>query len=316
MYLIHAATYLPAQSLDNAYFSARTGKEPEWFLRRTGIETRRRAGGDDNTHVMAVKAVEALKAELGGKLPASIDLIVSCTYTPWDTLVTMAHAVQQAFGIARARAIHVASACSSFLSALELVGAMFESGRSRLALVVLAEHNSLYARDDDIMSGHLWGDGAAAVLLSAAALDAARYRVTDIVTAGLAHVGKGLEAIQLVPSQEGLVMAHGREIFEHACEQMVASVREILERNGLGIDAIRLLVPHQANRRILTAVARTLELDPSRVAVTVDKLGNTGCASTLISLALCDQAVVRGEWVVLAAFGGGYSSGAALLKRL
>ena len=315
MYLVEIAKYLPSRVVDNDYFSARNGKDVEWMVRRTGMHERRRAGEGENTHVMAVKAVSALQ-EKYGTLPPDIDLIVGCTYTPWDTLVTISHVVQHAFGFVHARAMHLSSACSSFLSALEMTAGMMESGRSKLALIVLAEHNSLYAKDDDSKSGHLWGDGAAAVLLSAQRTGRARFTILDIVTNGLAHIGKGIDAIQLIPSRTGLVMSHGRDIFEHSVEQMVASVRGMLGRNGLKIEDIKLLVPHQANRRILDSVARHLGMDEAQMAVTVDRYGNTGCASIPITLSEADERAHRGDCVLLTAFGGGYSSGSALLKRI
>lgn len=313
MYICGLAEYLPARVVDNRYFSARTGREPEWFERRTGIRERRRAAPEENANTMAVDAVARLAETLPGGLP-DVDLVIGCSYTPWDTIGTMAHVVQRRFELRTARALYISSACSSFINALELAAAFFETGRSRTALIVAVEHNSLYCSDDDDQSGHLWGDGAAAVLVSREPSGNGTIEIVDVTTAGLGHLGQGPEGVFLTPKGAGLVMPHGRDVFQHACQGMEEAARELLERHRIAASDLRLLIAHQANRRILDRVAGQLGIAPERVATTVEELGNTGCASTPITLVRHRHLLRRGDLALMVAFGGGYSSGAALMR--
>jgi 3-oxoacyl-[acyl-carrier-protein] synthase-3 len=221
--------------------------------------------------------------------------------------------IQREFRLTGAKAIYLSTACSSFLDALDIVNMYFKAGGARKALIVAADHNSAHSRDDDLSSGHLWGDGASAVLLGSTG-EAAQFEVLRVATQGLAGQGHGPEAISLT-AKSGLTMPHGREVFARACEEMTAAVRAILGSGGMGIDAIRLLVPHQANKRIIDHIGEALGLPSERVALTIDTLGNTGCASVAISLHRFAGRVAPGELAVLVTFGGGYSVGAALLRR-
>jgi 3-oxoacyl-[acyl-carrier-protein] synthase-3 len=315
MYINGLSEYLPEQVVDNQYFSDKTGKEPAWFEARTGMRERRRAAPGENATTMAVEAVERLRASLPNGL-GPVDLIVGGSYTPWDTLATMAHVIQRKFELQDARALYISSACSSFLNAIELAGAYFDSGRSKNALIAMSEHNSLYCKDEDFKSGHLWGDGAAALLMSKEKTPDTFLQILDVTTAGLGHLGVGPQGVYLSVKDEGLVMPNGRDVFQHACRAMEDLSRELLRKHGLSVSDVRLLVAHQANGRIISHVAETLGLATEQVANTVSMLGNTGCASVPISLYRYRHALRSGDYVILVAFGGGYSSGGALARVL
>lgn len=313
--VIASAEYLPMMEVDNAHFSALTSREPDWFAKVTGIHRRRRAASGENANTMAINAVARLAQGCPGIL-TGVDLIVAASYTPWDTVGTMAHAVQRAYDIHGARAIYLSTACSSYINALELVSAYVQTGRSRRALVVAAEHNSLYARDDDDRSGHLWGDGAIAMCLAPAETSThGVLRLVDVETCGLGDLGGGPDAVYLHPRGAGLVMPMGKDVFFHACREIEAAARQILVRNGLHLDDVRLFVPHQANDRIITHVQERLGLSDERVARTIGDLGNTGCAGAPIALMRHQARIGTGEWALMVTFGGGYSMGAALFRR-
>ena len=314
MFILASGEYVPARVVDNQYFSDATGRPAEWFAQRTGIQERRRAAADENLNTMAIAAVQALADDASRPSLADVDLIVGASYTPHDTIGTLAHVIQRHLMLQDTRALYLSTACSSFLDAMDVVAAYFGAGRARKALVVAAEHNSAFSRDEDEKSGHLWGDGAAAVLLGADGQHA-QFEVLQVHTEAMADRGHGPAAISLNPRTGGLVMPHGKEVFARACEQMELATRRILANNGLSISDVRLLIPHQANRRIIDHVAAELGLPASRAAITIDKLGNTGCASVAITLHRYAHVVEHGEYAVLVTFGGGYSVGAALLRR-
>ena len=314
MSILALASYLPEGIVDNRQLSELTGRDADFFLRRTGIQERRRATGGENTNTMAVSAVRALGCHHRNWL-AEVDLIIGCSYTSWDLIGTVAHAVQRECGLTQARAFTLSSACSSVANAMEVAAAFFDSNRSARALIVAADHNSLYSDDSDQRSGHLWGDGAAAMLLSKTDLAPTLFEVLDVWTAGLGHVGVGPEGVALRPRAEGLVMPNGKDVFIQACEGMEAAARLLLQRNGLTASEVRLLVPHQANQRIMDHVADRLEMRPGQLASTIARFGNTGCASAIITLIEYQAQLAEGELALIVTFGGGYSSGAALLRR-
>jgi 3-oxoacyl-[acyl-carrier-protein] synthase-3 len=313
MYIHSLSEYVPEKIVDNKYFGERAGRPSQWYERLTGMKERRRAQVGENTNTMALAAVARLVETHPGALD-DVDLIVGGSYTPWDTIATIAHVVQRKFNLRKARALFISSACTSFLNAVELTAAYFESGRAKKALLVVSEHNSLYSSDDDPTSGHLWGDAAAAAVLTKDRGSDAFMSVDDVMTEGLGCVGFGPDGIHCSPRGGGLSMPQAKDVFAHACVSMENSARQILERNGLRADQMRLLIAHQANGRILEHVAERLELAGDRVANTLQTLGNTGCASIPITLFRHRHLLKQGDRVLFAAFGGGYSTGAALAR--
>lgn len=313
MFVLGSAEYVPAKVVDNDYFARLTGRSADWFVQRTGIHERRRAGSEEDINTMGVAAVEALLAS-DSELLDGVDLIIGATYTPKDTIGTLAHVIQRRFQVRDAKALCLSTACSSFMDAVDVAATYLNARRARRVLVVAAEHNSAFSRDEDETSGHLWGDGAAAFVFSGDATHA-HFEVIDIRTKGLADQGRGPEAISLEPRDSGLVMRHGREIFTQACEAMSAATRDILTANQLGIEDVSLFVPHQANKRIIDHVAENLGLPAERVALTITHSGNMGCASVAIALHRYGYALSRTQYAVLVTFGGGYSVGASLFRR-
>lgn len=315
IYIEEIGAYVPEARIDNAAFSALTGKDAEWFVARTGIHARSRAASTETTTSMGVAAVR----QLLDKRPAAldgVDLIIGCSYTPDDTLSTMASRVQREFGITEARVYFLSTACSSFISALELARIMLQAGEARKALIVVSEHNSRYSDDADPFSGHLWGDGAAAAVVSGDGSQAA-FTLDYVKSRGVACAGKGPDAISLNPDlgRHALVMQEGRDVFARACEYLTEEVRRAVASLDLAVADVRWLVPHQANLRILSNVARALELPIERCVVTVDRLGNTGCASIPISMEHARAQMQPNDVIAATAFGGGYSCGAAILRK-
>ena len=311
---IHASSeYLPERVVDNEYFSALTGRPTHWFEQLTGIRERRRAGEGENSNTMAIRVVENLIAATPGCLEG-VDLVIGASYTPWDTIGTIAHVVQRQFALAGARALYVSTACSSFIDALDVADAYFASGKASRALVVAVEHNSLYSSDGDDRSGHLWGDGAAALVIDKSGR-AGAVEILDVRTVGRANLGRGPEGINMIPHRDGLVMLHGKDIFIHACREMVAATQEIVAGNGVRLEEVTMLVAHQANKRIIDCVSEHLNVPTLRVPMTIEELGNTGCAGVAITYHRNASSLAARQLAVLVTFGGGYSTGAALLRR-
>lgn len=315
MYLHHVAAYLPAAVVANDHFTRLNGLSSEWIIERTGIRERRRAAEGENTNTMAIAAAQRLLREVPDLEAADIDLIIGATYTPHDTIVTLAHAVQHALGVADIPVVSISSACSSLLNAVEIVQGYFALGKARRALVVTSEHNTAYNNEQDTVAGHLWGDGAAALLLTAEPLAPTDLRVDEVITGGAATVGKATVAVTLKPLERDIVMPHGRDVFQYACQYMTQVTEQVLARHALTVNDLAWLIPHQANKRISDVVLRNTGLAPERLVSNVERLGNTGCAGAAIGLADTLPLLQPGDRVVVTVFGGGYSYGAMLLSR-
>jgi 3-oxoacyl-[acyl-carrier-protein] synthase III len=277
--------------------------------------SRRKALPGENTNTMGIETVRMASERLPYPLE-EIDLIIGATYTPYDTVATLAHYIQHAFTISNAKAFTISSACSSFINALEIVQGYFCMKKSDRALIVSSEHNSAYNDETNEQSGHLWGDGAAAVFLSREKSADSGYEVLDITTKGLGHVGKSIEGVMLRPLNGGIKMPNGKDVFINANNYMISTLEEILKRNHLGIGDIDYVVPHQANMRIVKFVQEKLRLPDEKMLINLDTVGNTGCASTPIVFSQNQEKFKKGDLIALTVVGGGYSSGAALLRKL
>ncbi|OPX94543.1 MAG: 3-oxoacyl-(acyl-carrier-protein) synthase 3 [Syntrophorhabdus sp. PtaU1.Bin002] len=314
MYINTVSHYLPEIIIPNEHYTILNGLTDEWIYRRSGIRNRTKASTGENTNTMAIEAVKA--AIRGFPHPVrEVDLIVGATYTPYDTVGTLAHAVQSHFDIPRARVVSVSSACSSFINAIEIVEGYFATNKATKAIVVASEHNSAYSDDRDEQSGHLWGDGAGAIFISKERLSDVDMEILDLNTTGLAHIGKGVEGVCLRPKNGGLRMPYGKDIFVHATKYMVSEVVDILKKNDYTTEDIGYLIPHQANSRIIGNVSETLGLRNGQLIMNIEGTGNTGCASTLIALSQNWDRFRKDQLIVLTVFGGGYSSGAMLLRK-
>jgi 3-oxoacyl-[acyl-carrier-protein] synthase-3 len=263
-------------------------------------------------------AIEAVKKALHiMPFPINeIDLIIGATYTPYDTVGTLAHAVQKHFEITKAKCFTIDSACSSFVNAIEIVDSFFFNKKASKALVVMSENNSAYNDDSDKNSGFLWGDGAAAVVLSNERHSDEDIEVIDINTTGLGNIGKSIEGVYLRPGNGGIKMPFGKDVFQYACTYMIQETEQILHKNDIPISQLNYLIPHQANKRITDYVAEKLKLKPSQLLTNIEYLGNTGSASTPIVLSQNWDRFKQNDTIVISVFGGGYSSGAVLLKKL
>jgi 3-oxoacyl-[acyl-carrier-protein] synthase-3 len=224
--------------------------------------------------------------------------------------------VQRELGINEIPTVSISSACSSLLNAVEIVEGYFALGKASRALVVVSEHNTAYNNEEDTMAGHLWGDGAAALLFSKEPLAPhADLRVVQVLTGGAAPMGKADEAVTLKPVDKGIVMPYGRDVFQQACTYMARITQQLLDKNGLAVSELSYLIPHQANLRISANVVKQLGLDPARAVNNIERLGNTGCAGAAIGLAEIWSGIQSGDNLIVTVFGGGYSYGAMLLEK-
>lgn len=312
MYIHEVSHYLPTQVVGNEHFTRLNGLSSEWIIERTGISERRKAAPGENTNTMSVDAVRQLQTKTD---LSTVDLIVGATYTPHDTIATLAHVVQHHLGIADIPVVSISSACSSLLNAIEIVEGYFALNKASRALVVVSEHNTAYNNDQDKVSGHLWGDGSSALLITKEQQAEDDFEVLSILTGGAAHTSKAVEAVVLKPLEQGVIMPHGRDVFINACTYMPKASLQVLERCGLSLDDVDYVLPHQANLRISRNVMNTLGLPEEKLISNIERLGNTGCAGCAIALSENWERFLPGQHIVVTVFGGGYSYGAMVIRR-
>ncbi|MGB3466542.1 MAG: ketoacyl-ACP synthase III [Cyclobacteriaceae bacterium] len=312
MYISDVAYYLPETVISNDYFEGLNGLTDSWIVERTGIKERRRAAEGENSHTMAVEAVKVLQKTVD---LSKTDLIVAGSYTPYDTVSTIAHQIQHHLDIEDVPAVYISAACSSFANAVELAEGYFAMNKATDALIVLVEHNTAYNNDTNTKSGHLWGDGAAAIRITKEKISEDSVEVIQVKTGGAATVGRGINGVVLRPFDGGLTMPNGRDVFINACNYMAKTTIDILEKNNLSMKDLDYLITHQANLRIAKNVVENLQLPLEKTLNNIEYLGNTGCAGSGIVLAENWNKFKKGDNIVVTVFGGGYSYGTMLLKK-
>lgn len=314
MYINATGYYVPSERVDNAHFFPINGLTDEWIVRRTGIHTRSRAGEGEGHNSMGLAAIENALPSLPYDIK-DVDLIVSAAYSAYDTVATLAHEAQKAYGIDGAKAVYASSACSSFVNGLEIIEGYFAMGKAKKALLVCSEHNTYYANENDEKCGHLWGDAAVAFFVSAEPCASDEPEIEAIYTCGLGNVSKGPEGVKLRPKEDGITMPFGKDVFIHACKYMIQALEEAgKQAGGIEPSALDHIICHQANLRIVANVAHQLELPMERFENNIEELGNTGSAGVALVFAQNRDKFKPGEHIGMTVFGGGYSCGAFIVK--
>jgi 3-oxoacyl-[acyl-carrier-protein] synthase-3 len=297
---------LPEQVIPNAPIAERVGVDEDWIVRRMGIRSRRHARpGERVSDLAAAAARQALQD--AGLQAQSIDLVLVATMTPDEITPNTAPVVAHAIGADRAGAMDIGAACTGWLSALALAAGQIEAGRADYILVIGADLISRITDHDDKRTAALFGDGAGAVVLGATGGGG----IGPVVLAQDA----GLADTITCDRHEQKLRMDGHVTFKAAVKVLVDSTKKACERAGCTLDDIDLFVYHQANGRIISAVAERLELPDERVASYVEQTANTSAASIPLSLSLAraDGRLRPGQRVLAAAVGAGFTWGAAVL---
>lgn len=307
---------VPPAVLTNSDLETLTDTSDEWITTRTGIKERR-ISHVENSDMSAVAAQHALAA--AGLEPTDIDLIIMATCTPDRMLPSAGTMVQAKIGAAKAAAMDLNAACSGFLFALSTADQMIRAGSMRRVLVIGTEKLSYWLDFTNRATSVLFGDGAGAVVIEASdeAGGLLAFELGSDGTAGdlLCAPGTGTEGNPL-DIQAPSILMEGPDVFRRAVVAMGDSSARVIEKAGLSLEDIDLLIPHQANVRIIDATARRLGLDPAQVFVNIASYGNTSSATIPIAVteALEEGRIRPGSTLVFAAFGGGFTWAAAVYR--
>jgi len=317
-----SGSFLPEKVLTNFDLEKMVDTSDEWIVTRTGIRERRIAPENmGTTHMGAEASRAAIKA--AGIKSEDIDMIIAATFTGDMPLPAGACLIQHEIGAVNAAAFDLAAACSGFIYGLTTAKDFVTSGRYKNVLVVGVEKLSAYTDWTDRNTCVLFGDGAGAAVVSCAAAGPRitfEYLGADGSAGELLHIPAG--GALRPPTQETVdngghfIKMGGREVFKYAVNLMVGCVNKLLEHNGLTVDDLTLLIPHQANIRIISTLAKTIGLDNDRVYVNLDKYGNMSSATIAVALdeVLRSRSFSDGDKVLLVAFGGGLTWGTCLLE--
>ena len=313
--------YVPDDKLTNADLEKMVDTSDEWIRTRTGVAERRilKGEGKGTSDLGAPAVLELCKKR--GIDPSDIDCLICCTVTPDMTFPATANIICDKIGAINAWSFDLGAACSGFLYGLT-TGAMYvESGRYNKVVVVGADKMSAIVDYSDRTTCVLFGDGGAAVLLEPSVDD------NGVLDSILRSDGSGAKylhmkaggsvkpaSIETVTSKEHYIYQEGQAVFKFAVKGMADVSAELIERNNLTGDDIAWLVPHQANKRIIDATANRMGLSSEKVMLNIERFGNTTSGTIPLCLWEWESRLKKGDYIVLAAFGGGFTWGATLVK--
>lgn len=313
--------YVPDYVLTNAELETMVETNDEWILSRTGIKERRILKGEGlGTSYMGSKAVAGLLEKTGTR-PEEIDLLICATVTPDYFFPSTANLICHSVGIPPIASYDLAAACSGFINALATGAMAIESGRCKKVIVVGADKMSAIVDYTDRTTCVLFGDGAGAVLLeqSTDSNGIQDFILRSDASGGNYLIQKGGGSVN-PPSHETIdkkmhfIFQEGPSVFKFAVTNMADVSAEIMERNGLTGDDIAYLVPHQANKRIIDATARRMGVGEEKVMLNIERYGNTTAATIPLCLWDYESKLKKGDNIILAAFGGGFTWGSVYIK--
>lgn len=316
-------SYAPDNIVTNEDLAKTMDTSDAWIQTRTGIRERRIAPAGMQTSDLAVEAGRRAIQDAGLQ-PQDIDLIIVATMSPDLPFPSTACLVQSKLGLNNVASFDITAACSGFIYLQEIGATMMRGGSYQHALIIGAEKMSAIVDWEDRATCVLFGDGAGACVLAKS--DSAHVGIlqnilgADGSNPSLLHMPAGgcaqRPTVDSVAARQHYLKMNGKEIFKHAVRVMGQSTLDIIEKNGISVDDIALVVPHQANIRIIDAIAARLDMPKARFWINVERFGNTSAASIPIALdeAYRQNKIADGDYVLCVAFGAGLTWGASLMR--
>ena len=313
--------YVPDFVMDNKEWAKYVDTNDEWIVSRTGIKERRFLKGEDQgSSVMGIEAVKGLLEKTDTK-PEEVDLVICCTVTPDMFFPATANIIAHGVGASNAFGYDMNAACSGFLYGLVTGSQFIETGKYKKVVVVGADKMSSIIDFTDRTTCVLFGDGAAAVMLEPTTeefgiMDSELQ--ADGVGEPYLHMKAGGSrrppSHETIEAKEHVIYQEGSTVFKFAVTKMADVAAQVVERNALQPEEIAYLVPHQANLRIIDATRRRVGLPEEKVMINISKYGNTTNATIPLCLWDFESKLKKGDNLILAAFGGGFTWGSVYLK--
>ncbi|WP_418264265.1 beta-ketoacyl-ACP synthase III [Flavobacterium faecale] len=314
-------SYVPDFVLSNKVLETMVDTNDEWITTRTGIKERRILKDEDKgTSFLAIKAAQDLIAK-GNINPLEIDMIIMATATPDMPVAATGAYVATEIGATNAFAYDLQAACSSFLYGMSTAAAYIESGRYKKVLLIGADKMSSIVDYTDRTTCIIFGDGAGAVLFEPNFEGLGlqdEYLRSDGIGRDFLKIPAGGSLVpttlQTVTDNRHNIMQDGKTVFKYAVTNMADASEQILKRNNLTNEDVNWLIPHQANRRIIDATANRMKLEESKVLMNIERYGNTTSATLPLVISDFEHLFKKGDTIIFAAFGGGFTWGSVYLK--
>ena len=315
------AAYVPSHILTNDDIAKLVDTSDEWITTRVGIKERRILKGEGRgVSYMGSKAVADLLVKTKTK-PEEVDVVIFATTTPDHLFPSAASMVAESNNIKNAFCFDMQAACSGFIFGLEMASSFIKSNKYKKIVLVAGDKMSSITNYSDRNTAPLFGDGVGAVMLEPTQ---EKLGVMDAIlrTDGVGYPHLQMKAggskypttLETVDNQEHFVYQEGKVVYKYAVSSMTNISDEIIKRNSLAIDDIEWFVPHQANKRIIDAAQKRLNIPSEKVMLNIDKYGNTSAGTIPLCLWEWEDKLKKGDNIILAAFGAGFSWGAVYLK--
>lgn len=311
--------YVPEKVYDNAYMESIVDTSDEWIIRRTGVKERHISDDNEYTSDMAIKASQ-IALENSGLKAEELDLIILATVTPDYFTPACACLVQKALGAVNAAAFDYNAACSAFVTGLTIAKQFIAAGTYKNVLVVCADTLSKATDYADRATCVLFGDAAGAAVVSATEengiMETELGSDGDLAITALAYRNSDEENEKRVSKRKETIWMAGQAVMKFAVKAMADASERVVEQAGLTWDDISLVIPHQANYRIVDSAIKRMGISNDKVFLNLEKYGNTSasCIPVALSQALEQGRIKKGDKIVLVGFGGGLTWGAALLE--
>jgi 3-oxoacyl-[acyl-carrier-protein] synthase-3 len=319
--IIGVGEYLPKRVLTNLDLEKMVDTSDEWITTRTGIKERHIVGEGECTSSLAIKAAQDA-LNYSNLKPKDIDLLIVATITPDMPFPAVSCIVQDALGLKNAACFDISAACAGFVYALSVAHQFLAQGTYKKALIIGAETLSSVTDWKDRSTCVLFGDGAGAVILSEVDsggilatylnCDGSKVKLLNMPAGG----SRRPASFDTVRNGEHFIKMEGNELFKIAVNTMTEAAQEVLKKAGLTFSDVDLIIPHQANSRIIMAVAKKLGITEDKIYLNIEKCGNMSSASTVTALVEAVKAgrVKKGDIILLDAFGAGLVVGASIIK--
>ncbi|MBL0725886.1 MAG: ketoacyl-ACP synthase III [Alphaproteobacteria bacterium] len=320
--IVHVSGFLPKAILTNGELAKTVETSNEWILTRTGIEARHIASEKETTSTMATLSAVKLIKETNLN-PEEIDMIIVATTTPDLSFPSVACMVQGNIKATKAFSFDISAACSGFLYGLSIADNAIKSGNAKKVIVIGAEKMSSLVDWSDRATCILFGDGAGAALVEREEIKKGQSQTEKSRIIGIKLLSNGTDIDILKTSggvsttaKAGVITMKGQEVFKNAITKMTSSAKDLLIETGITVDQIDLVIPHQANKRILDSTVSNLNIPKSKLMSCINQHGNTSAASIplAMSLAIQQNKINKGKIILLQCIGAGLTWGSCLIK--
>ena len=304
--IIASGKHLPEKRVENQELEKKFNLDSDYIEKRTGIKVRYYAE-KETIEELAIKATKDMFKKNKNVDKQTIDMIIVATITPENYMPGIANKIQKEFQIKECNAYDILAGCNGFITAFDIASTYIQTNRAKRILVVGVDILSKYTNPEDIGTAIILSDGAGAVLLEGTEEE-------KVYSSYITSIEDNNEILKC--NRNEYIFMNGKEIYKYAVTEPVKHIKKLLEKTHTELEEIKYIIPHQSNKRIMTAIASRLKIDLSKIYINIENIGNTFCASIPIAIdqMLENKLIEKGNKVLLLGYGGGLNTGVILLE--